>query len=766
MAHSRRTPPPQSAAFAALANLNRIAAEVNCVSSDGRGSVAAVLRQIALGAVELIVGGPLAKISQDAIAVTAVIYSYDPTSGRFDPASRVAAGRASTPSAGDSPRPGGLGERALQQRRRVLSDETPELALHRVMVAAGARVGACWPLIVTNQPVGALYLYLHENRPFTPLELLLLDNFVNLAAMALHRAQQLDRVQRNLERKEEELARLRRADLLISSRQRLEETLEAILQMALEVTGARYGIFRLVDRTGALLITRAIAGDDLGRPAVEALPINATSITGWVAKHCQPLCIADVRSDPWARIYYPLDRDLEMRSELAVPLIGSSGRLEGVINLESPRVSAFSEDDSLLLQSLATQAVIAIQEVRLLDALQEIAERLLDQPAQQVFDRLVELACELLGVPVSALWTLEEGELVLQSANAGHVHGERVSLHGSLTGQAVLQRAIVVSEDVRHDPRFQWRDLAQQQGWTQAVVAPLLAGDESEALGALSVYNTEVGASQFAASDWDKKVLAFLAHHAALTVRNAAHQEALRREREQRAAVETFAAVGDIAANLLHRLNNKIGVIPVRVEGIQDKCQTSLSADPYLAANLAAIEQSAAEAMEALSDTLFYLRPIRPAAVDIASAVTQALSSTTLPPGIKVETNGLDDLPTVIAGQQRLSLVFVNLIENAITALEGAGLSSEGAIHIHGRTQNGWVEISVSDTGPGIAPELHEKIFEFNYSGAQRTSGKLGFGLWWVRTLIARFGGTVSVASDGRHGAMFVLRLPAANSAQ
>lgn len=764
--HRPRTSLPQPAAFAALANLNRIAAEVNCVSSDGRGSAAAVLRQIALGAVELIAGGPWVETSQNAVPVTAVIYSYDPTSGRFEPASRVAAGRASAPSAGDSPRPGGLGERALQQRRRVLSYEAPELALHRTMVDAGAGVGACWPLIVTDQPVGVLYLYLHENRPFSPLELLLLDNFVNLAAMALHRAQQLDRVQRNLERKEEELARLRRADLLISSRQRLEETLEAILQMALEVTGARYGIFRLVDRSGDLLITRAIAGDDLGRPAVEALPINTTSITGWVAKHCQPLCIADVRSDPWARIYYPLDLDLEMRSELAAPLIGSSGRLEGVINLESPRVNAFSEDDSLLLQSLATQAVIAIQEVRLLDALQEIAERLLDQPAQQVFDRLVELACELLGVPVSALWTLEEGELVLQSANAGHIHGERILLHDSLTGQAILQRAIVVSEDVRHDPRFQWRELAQQQGWTQAMVAPLLVGDESEALGALSVYNTEVGASQFAASDWDKKVLTFLAHHAALAVRNAAHQEALRREREQRAAAETFAAVGDIAANLLHRLNNKIGVIPVRVEGIQDKCQASLATDPYLATNLAAIEQSAAEAMEALSDTLFYLRPIRPAPVDIASAVTQALSSTTAPPGVSVDTSGLADLPTVIAGQQRLSLVFVNLIENAVTALEGAGASAGGAIHIHGRAQNGWVEISVSDTGPGIAPELHEKIFEFNYSGAQRTSGKLGFGLWWVRTLIARFGGTVSVVSDGRHGATFVLRLPVADSAQ
>jgi signal transduction histidine kinase len=643
--------------------------------------------------------------------------------------------------------------------------------MHEAMAAAGARVGVCYPLIVAEQPVGALYVYRHEEGRFSDLELLLLDNLVNLAALAIHREQQLaraadyaQRIQRNLERKEDELARMRRADLLISSRSQLQDTLESILQMALEVTDARYGILRLVDESGGRLLTRALAGDDLGRPAIEALPLNTTSITGWVAKTRDPLCITDVHAEPWARIYYPLDHEREMRSELAVPLIGASGRLEGVINLESPLVGAFSEDDSLLLQSLATQAVIAIQEVRLLDALQEIAERLLTQPLQQVLDRLVELARQLLGAPVGALWTLDEEDLVLQSANAGHVHGERVALRGSLTGQAVLQRGIVIADDVRHDPRFQWQDLARRQGWTQALIAPLLAGPDNEAVGALSVYNTEANPGQFLVSDWDKKVLTFLAHHAALAVRNAAHQEALRREREQRAAAETFAAVGDIAANLLHRLNNKIGVIPVRVEGIQDKCQASLSADPYLAANLAAIERSAAEAMEALSDSLFYLRPIRPAAVDIGAAVAQAISSIAIPAGIRIHVRDLDALPTVIAGQQRLSLVFVNLLENAIAAMQGAAAPSAGAatgeIHIRGAVRGGWVEVTVSDTGPGIAPELHEKIFEFNYSGAKRANGQFGFGLWWVRTLMARFGGGVTVESDGRRGATFTLRLP------
>lgn len=746
----------------ALATLNAVAAGINRVSSGHAIGLSDTLRLIAEGAVEVMAAGQ----PQASGSITAVIYTCDTTGETFAPDSRVAAGRAIMLEGDDAPRAGGLGAQALRQRRRVLSYEAPGLAMHEAMQAAGARVGACYPLIVAGQPVGVLYVYVHEERPFSELELLVLDNLVNLAALAIHREQQLartaeyaHRIQRDLERKEDELARMRRADLLISSRSQLQETLESILQMALEVTDARYGILRLVDESGRRLLTRALAGDDLGRPAIEALPLNTTSIIGWVAKTRAPLCITDVQAEPWARIYYPLDHEREMRSELAVPLIGASGRLEGVINLESPLVGAFSEDDSRLLQSLATQAVIAIQEVRLLDALQEIAERLLTQPLKQVLDRLVELACELLGVPVSALWTLDDDQLVLQSANAGHMHGERVGLHGSLTGQAVLRRDIIVSDDVREDPRFQWHDLARQQGWTQALIAPLLSGQEQEAVGALGVYNTETNVSQFMASDWDMKVLTFLAHHAALAVRNADHQEALHREREQRAAAETFAAVGDIAANLLHRLNNKIGVIPVRVEGIQDKCQASLNADPYLKANLAEIERSATEAMEALSDSLFYLRPIRPAPVDIGAAVAQAISSVVIPDWIRVHVGDLGALPTVIAGQQRLSLVFVNLLENAIVAMQSTGAGS-GEIRIRGNVRGGWVEVAVSDTGPGIPPELHEKIFEFHYSGAKRANGQFGFGLWWVRTLMARFGGAVTVESDGRRGSTFTLHLP------
>jgi signal transduction histidine kinase len=731
----------------ALARVNAVGASINRVTWGDTAGIDATLRLIVDSAIAMVPGA------------SAVIYAYDEARQALDPVSRVAAGPHAAPLLEDAPRAEGLGARAIHQRRPVLSYEEPDLEIHPRQRAAGAAIVVCLPLVVADQPLGVLYVYLHEDRRLSQVDLLLLDNFVNQAAMALYHAGRFTDAQRSLARKEDELALLRHAGLLISSRSNLEATLNAILQMALEVTGARYGIFRLADPTGGKLITGAIAGEHLGRPAVEALPINATSVMGWVAKTRQPLNIADVSVPPWSRIYYPLDHALQMRSELAVPLIGAGGRLEGVLNLESPRVAAFSDADSHLLQGLATQAVIAIQEVRLLDVLREMAEHLLTQPAQQVLERLVTLARDLLGGTASAIWLLDDDQLTLQAASAGHLRGERLSLQGSLTGQAILAREHVISDDVREDPRFGWPDLARRQGWARALVVPLLAPEESEPVGAFSVYGSATDPERFAISDWDKKVLTLLAHYAALAVRNAASLAALRSAEEQRATAETFAAIGDIAANLLHRLNNKVGTIPVRVEGIEDKCTAALRADPYLAANLAEIGHSAREAMDAVRESLLHLQPMPLAPVSVAACVAEALAASRLPEQVAVSVVGLERLPAVVAHPSGLALIFINLLENAADALGGAG-----QVSIIGAARRGEVEITVGDSGPGIAPELHERIFELNFSGQRAArAGKLGFGLWWVRTLMSRLGGTIGVVSDGQHGTRFVIHLPCAS---
>ena len=733
--------------FDALASLNQIGSRINRIGSGDSISIEATLHLIVESAIKVVPG------------TSAVIYFYDQGEHCFVPESRVSSGEKTPSIPGDAPRPNGMGNRAITMRRRILSYDEDSPGIDPVKLEAGAKAVACFPLVVAEDTVGALYVYLHIERQFSELELLLLENFVNQAAMAIYHTRQIASIQRDLNRREEEVARLRRAGLLISSRPRLNETLDAILQMAMEVTNAQYGNCLLVDKTGRELVIVAVAGERLSRPYTDNIPLESPSVTSWVAKNRQAVRIPDLKVEPWASIYFPFDHDLEMRSELAVPLIGASGRMEGVLNLESPQPNAFSEADSHLLQALATQAVTAIQEVVLLDALKDVTALLLTQPPSQVLDRLAEMATDLLNASASAIWVHEGDTLVLQAASAGYEHGERIPLQGSLAGQAVMMRQAVVSDDVRTDPRFHRLDLAQEHGWTRALVVPLVASSDQEPTGAFSVYSVETNPGRFRESDWDRKVLTILADYAALAVLNMTHQEALDAAKAQRSAAETFAALGDVAANLLHQLNNRVGTIPVRVQGIQDKSQAALAFDPYLAANLEEIKRSARESMDTVRENLSLLQPIQLVAVDIAHCLQEALSMARLSDGVQVQTEDLEMLPPVLAGKQSLTLVFMNLLENAASAMNGSGV-----VTIHGQVRGDRVIIKVSDTGPGIATELHDRIFEFNFSGQESSHGsKLGFGLWWVKTLMARLGGSISVESDGQHGTTFRLKLPCAS---
>ncbi|MCB9110383.1 MAG: GAF domain-containing protein [Anaerolineales bacterium] len=699
----------------ALASLNQIGTAINQIGSSEDQS----------SSLQLIVESAI----RVAPGFSASIYIYNPVTDGLEVDSRVVAytdgkeiHRNVNPSK-DIPRANGFGMRSIQRRRQTFSYEEPDLEIHPYQIELGVKAVASFPLIVADEVLGVLYIYVYEDRKLSQFEELMLLNFVNQAAMAIYHARHMAGAKQNLEQKENELSRLRRAGMLISSRLRLEETLESILELALELTDAQYGIFRLLDANNEYLVTRAVSSVQLERPLVEKLPVDGKSVMASVARAREPLLIRDLREKQWADLYYPLDSILEMRSELCVPLINASGRLEGVLNLESPEVNGFNEDDSHMLQSLATYAVTAIQEVRLLDALQEAAQLLIAQPSHIVLNRLCAMANELLNTSSSAIWLVnEKGEMELTSANGAQI-GDK---------------------------------LPEENNDSNALVMPLESGEKPSALGMFGVFHATNGGVRGDRSEWDKKVLACLANYAVLAVQNESRQQALRSSQEQHLIAETFAAVGDISANLLHNMNNKVGVIPVRVQGIQDKYEKLLEENAYLAKSLGEIERSATAAMQLVQENLSHLRPIRLEQIQVAPRAMDAVHVVQAPPEIEIKVNGLDELPMVSASGQSLSFVFRNLIENAIDAMQG-----EGAINIQGSQNDGWVEIAVSDTGRGIPQELHEQIFELAYS-SRTHPGKMGFGLWWVKTLMTRLGGTVTIESDGTNGTTFRLRLPVA----
>jgi signal transduction histidine kinase/putative methionine-R-sulfoxide reductase with GAF domain len=715
----------------ALNRLNRISSAITALQREDELSVIGILDLIVRSAVELVPGARV------------VVWLYDPIKGALDPLERAAAGNGV---GFDPPGVPGLAVMALEQKVNRLDWEWTSYP-------AGPALAACFPLVAGGERMGVLAAGRVKQDPFQAVELTCLEHLAGLAALALWRSHQAILAQQEQVQRERQLRRLRRAGMLISSRSSLKDTLDAILRMALEITDASYGIFRLVDPSGKFLVTQSYVGHGLETPAVENLPIGDTSVMGYVANQREPVVISDLRASDWRNIYYPFDQKLEMRSEVAVPLIGASGRLEGVVNLESLDVNAFDKEDRYILQILATQAVVAIQEVRLLDALQDIAAMLYTHSLPLIHQALVERACDLLNVPVSLIWLLEKDRLVVRAVTDLALCDYAMNLGDGPTSRAIRAGEPVALLELKPE-EIEVPGLA---GAGSALIVPLAPGNERKPGGAFSVYTAPGDVRDFSQSDWDKRVLNILGHYATLAVQNASHLEALKLAEDQRATTETFAAIGDIAANLLHRLNNKVGTIPVRVEGIQDKCEALLQADPYLATNLAEIQRSAAEAMQVVRESLDHLRPIQLAPVSVAACIQEALASTRLPAEVQIETVGLDYLPAVQAGADRLSLVFANLLDNASDAMHG-----HGKIRILGAAREKWVEIRVCDTGPGIQAELVERIFEFSYSSRTAHPGKLGFGLWWVKSWMTRFGGRVAVESSGNEGTTFIVSLPLA----
>ncbi len=112
------------------------------------------------------------------------------------------------------------------------------------------------------------------------------------------------------------------------------------------------------------------------------------------------------------------------------------------------------------------------------------------------------------------------------------------------------------------------------------------------------------------------------------------------------------------------------------------------------------------------------------------------------------------DLPTIEASGRDLNQVWTNLIDNAADAMDGSGI-----LTITASPHDGGVEVTISDTGPGIEPEVQRRIFDPFFTTKAPGKGT-GLGLHTVHTIISRSGGDISVESSPS-GTKFILRFPA-----
>jgi signal transduction histidine kinase len=122
--------------------------------------------------------------------------------------------------------------------------------------------------------------------------------------------------------------------------------------------------------------------------------------------------------------------------------------------------------------------------------------------------------------------------------------------------------------------------------------------------------------------------------------------------------------------------------------------------------------------------------------------------------GISVRKEYDPNLPEIMAYGSELNQVWTNLIKNAADAMEG-----KGEIVLRTRSDNGWVVVEVKDNGPGIPPELQERIFETGFTTKSRDKGT-GLGLGSSRKIVEeRHRGEISLTSEPGN-TRFEVRLP------
>jgi signal transduction histidine kinase len=235
----------------------------------------------------------------------------------------------------------------------------------------------------------------------------------------------------------------------------------------------------------------------------------------------------------------------------------------------------------------------------------------------------------------------------------------------------------------------------------------------------------------------------YMAIHTDITER----KRAAARLREQ----TTLARLGEMAAIVAHEVKNPLSGIRGALQIIGSR----LPADNRDRPILKDIQERLDALNELLEDLLLFARPKEPRT---APAEVRPLIETTVglfkrDPGMAgVSVSVLGDSPTVLADAEQLRRVFLNLLINAGQAMDG-----HGVVHVVVSSKDGTCEIAVKDEGPGIPPEVLERMFEPFFTTKHHGTG---LGLPTARRIVERHGGTLQVSSSPGGGALVLVSLP------
>ena len=463
---------------------------------------------------------------------------------------------------------------------------------------------------------------------------------------------------------------------------------------------------------------------------------------------------------------------LTLREESEADLQAEAERAVAIVT-EEPEGQRMRVSQTLDPQALHAQWAVAPDSAALveklqhrLDVLHHVAEMLsgkLDRAAllRAIMDSLMR------AVPA------DRGFLMLVDEEAKHLTAkvvrsqtelqpaERISIPRVILLKAINDRVSILSSDAMADERLISSQSVMDFHIRSAMCIPMIYRDTVPGL----IYlDTTTAAHVF--TEEDLELVTDIAKHAAIALAN--HElyaelrdayEELREAQQRLVQSEKLSIIGTLSASVAHDIGNVITPISTIVE----LAVMREDIEPELRET---IERQTQRLRALTHQLLSFSRPrqVKKEPLDLAEALETTLDlvrTEARRSKVRIEPKLAEELPLVLADPNQLEQVFVNLILNAVQAMDPEG----GELVITAGAEDGMVEMQVRATGPGIEAEHMPRLFEpfFSTKGDHGT----GLGLYSCKRIIEEeHGGEIAVESELGQGTSFIIRLPAVKPAE
>jgi len=234
-------------------------------------------------------------------------------------------------------------------------------------------------------------------------------------------------------------------------------------------------------------------------------------------------------------------------------------------------------------------------------------------------------------------------------------------------------------------------------------------------------------------------------------------KEALEKTQIQLLQSEKMASLGKLAAGVAHQLNNPLGGITLFAKLVLEEYELEEGARE----DLQRILKDAQRCRDTVKELLEFARQTRQEMRphDINQAISRTLfllENQAIFQNIDIEKNLAPDLPLIPSDIQQLNHMFMNIILNAVEAMEGKGKLTLKTTLSSNRER---LLIEISDTGPGIPEDILPQIFEPFFTTKEEGKGT-GLGLSLVYSIVENQGGSVTARSQPGEGTTFLIELP------